>query len=71
MMGRDRTLDLIGGLRLLFLFCLLVLFALGYEVGGLNDNDEDEYGACLVFVLCFVCVKNGDRFGDSWFCLGP
>lgn len=70
-MGCDRTLGLVGGLQLRFLFYLLVLFALEYGVDGLNDDDEDDYYASLLFILCFVSFKSGDRFGDSWFCPGP
>lgn len=47
------------------------LVLLVYFVDGEEDDDDDGY--CLLFVLCFVyfCFKNGDRFGDSLFCLRP
>ncbi|KAI5784451.1 hypothetical protein FPQ18DRAFT_353117 [Pyronema domesticum] len=81
-MGRDRTLDLVVRLWwVLFCFvfsvdCLLAGFALVrlwvcWFALWMERWRTTMMVLVLCFVLCFVCFKNGDRFGDSLFCLGP
>jgi hypothetical protein len=77
-MGRDRTLDLVVCLWW-GLFCFLISVAVllaGFAfvrlwVCWFALWMERRRTTTMVLVLCFLCFKNGDRFGDSLFCLGP